>query len=97
VYTSTLTGRAHGVNGRRATSGSSIGICPRTERAPPFPTNHFLIFIRFSHICITMVMLHAGPKPERTLLALYQTILLIEFSYYVRHLVYVLRSMLAAI
>lgn len=47
-------------------------------RTPPFPTTRFM-FIRSSHIRITMVMLHAGPNPKRTLLVLYQTILLIEF------------------
>ena len=44
-----------------------------------------LCHIRSSYICIAMVMLHAGLKPERTLV-LSQTILLIEFPYCVRHL-----------
>jgi hypothetical protein len=63
------------------------------RRSPLFAS---LCLIRSSHTCISMVMLHAGLKPERTLLVLSQTILLIEFPYYVRHLsLYVLRSILA--
>jgi hypothetical protein len=63
------------------------------RRSPLFAS---LCLIRSSHICIAMVMLHAGLKPERTLLVVSQTILLIEFPYYVRHFsVYVLRSILA--
>ena len=104
MSTSTLTGRAHGANGRRATSGSSIDICLRIEHkstcftavlsTAPFYSLHYLI--RSSHICIAMAMVHAGLQPKRTLLALFQTVLLIEFPYCVRHLsVYVLRPILA--
>jgi hypothetical protein len=75
VSTSTLTGRAHGANGRRATSGSSIDICPRIDHnltcftavLSAAPLYSLRCLIRSSHICIAMVMLHAGLKPERTL------------------------------
>lgn len=55
MSTSTLTGRAHGANGRRATSGSSIDICLRIEHkstcftavlsAAPFYSLHSLSFV----------------------------------------------------
>jgi hypothetical protein len=45
---------------------------------------HSLRYVSLILICISMVMLHAGLKPERTHLVFSQTILLIEFPYYVR-------------
>jgi hypothetical protein len=61
------------------------------HRSPPFAS---LSHSFFSHLHPDG---HASSrlKPERTFLVLSQTILLIEFSYYVRHLsLYVLRSIL---
>ncbi len=72
MYMSTLTGRAHGANGRRATSGSSTDICPRIKRnqllswpcSPPLSAIRFLVLFVLLTFCIAMVMLQAGPKPE---------------------------------
>ena len=45
-------------------------------RSPPIT---FLSFIRFSHICITLVMLHAGQRPNEHSLFFTRQLLLIEF------------------
>jgi hypothetical protein len=39
------------------------------RHSPPFASSH--LSFRSSHIRITMVMLHAGPKPNRTLSLLF--------------------------
>src|SRR6266849_5970901 len=62
------------------------------SHSPPLPTIPFDV----SFVLLTFTSRWSCFKPERTLFVLSQTILLIEFPYYVRHLsVYVLGSILA--
>jgi len=61
------------------------GLSSRLLSQALLPTIRFVMSHSFFSR-IAMVMLHAGLKPERTLLFLSQTILLIEFPYCVRHL-----------